>query len=368
MKILHLIYDHINNPWVGGGGAVRAFEIYRRLSERHNITLVCGRYPGASDYREGNVAVKFVGTSRKNYILSTFCYAVQASDLIRTQAGRFDVVIEDFAPYNPLFSFLWRKNSIIQVHQKEGVRHIKKYAIVGALFFFIETVYPRLYGNYIAISEMSRNKFRLRGKGAVVANGFDSRLLGEESKEGAYTLYLGRLHVNQKGLDLLQDALKHTPCKLQLAGSGKDEPKVRRIFREFEESGLVEVTGFVSGERKRDLLRGCNFLLMPSRYEGQPLALIEAAACGKPAIVSDIPELKNAVDAGFALSFKTGDAKDLAKKMEILLGNERMRREMGKKAREYATQFTWDNMAVEYEKFLVSVLEGSASTQKVVES
>src|SRR5690606_3422755 len=33
-RVLHLIYDDPGNPWVAGGGAVRAFEIYRRLTAR----------------------------------------------------------------------------------------------------------------------------------------------------------------------------------------------------------------------------------------------------------------------------------------------------------------------------------------------
>lgn len=98
MKILHLIYDHVRNPWVGGGGAVRAYEICRRLAERHHITVVSGKYPGASDYREGNLSFKFVGTTRNNYVLSTFCYAARAAGFIASHAKEYDVVVEDFAP------------------------------------------------------------------------------------------------------------------------------------------------------------------------------------------------------------------------------------------------------------------------------
>jgi len=82
MKILHLIYDHINNPWVGGGGAVRVYEIYKRLADRHYITIVCGKYPEAKDYEEGNLRFHFVGTSKNNYVLSTFSYAVKAAQFL----------------------------------------------------------------------------------------------------------------------------------------------------------------------------------------------------------------------------------------------------------------------------------------------
>jgi glycosyltransferase involved in cell wall biosynthesis len=97
-------------------------------------------------------------------------------------------------------------------------------------------------------------------------------------------------------------------------------------------------------------------MIIPSRYEGQPLIIVEAAACAKPVIVSDIPELKYAVDAGFGLSFRTGDEKDLAKKINFLLGNPSLRREMGIKAREFAREFTWDRIAEEYEKYLLGIV------------
>ena len=47
MKICHLMYDDVDNPWLGGGGAVRAMELYRRLASRHEITVVSGLFPGA---------------------------------------------------------------------------------------------------------------------------------------------------------------------------------------------------------------------------------------------------------------------------------------------------------------------------------
>jgi hypothetical protein len=53
----------MNNPWVGGGGAVRAYEIYRRLAERHDITIVCGAYPGAK-ITAGTMSGEVVGSVR----------------------------------------------------------------------------------------------------------------------------------------------------------------------------------------------------------------------------------------------------------------------------------------------------------------
>ena len=343
---------------------MRAYEIYRRLTDRHEITIVCGKYPGARNYTGENVRYLFVGTDRSNYVLSTFCYAVQAARFAKEHSGDYDVAVEDFAPYNPVFSFLRHKNAVVQLHQREGLRHLKKYSVFGIPFFLIEKYYHFSFKNAVTISEMSKNAFGLGEKGVVIPNGFEGSLLDHKAEEGDYMLFLGRLHIGQKGLDTLAEACKEVRCRLVIAGGGKDEGKVRSLFSEAVGSGRVEFAGFVGGEEKTGLLGKCLFMVVPSRYEGQPLTVIEAAACGKPVVVSDIPELKYAVDAGFGISFKTGDAEDLAEKMNNLLGDQELRLGMGRKAREYAGDFSWDRIAEEYEKYLTGIVKETSGEKR----
>ena len=356
MRILHCIYDHIRNPWVGGGGAVRVHEIYRRLAERHQITVLCGKYPGAKNYQEEGIGYEFTGIDRAHYVLSTFWYAIRAAGYVRANAGGYDVVVEDFAPYNPVFSFLWKKDAVIHLHQREGLRHLKKYGPLGIPFYLTEKFYYRFFRNVLTISEMSKKRYGLNEDATVIPNGFDGALLSQCSEEEDFMLFLGRLHVNQKGLDTLRNALQAVACRLVIAGGGKDEGPVKALFSDLVGSGRVFFAGFVNGQEKADLLRKCLFMVVPSRYEGQPLTVIEAAACGKPVIVSDIPELSYTVDAGFGVSFRSGEAGELAEKMHLLLNNPSLRREMGRKAREYARQFTWDRIAEEYEKYLLGIV------------
>ena len=355
MKILHLIYDHINNPWVGGGGAVRVRELYRRMSDRHEITVVCGKYPGAENYNEDNIRYEYVGSNRNNYVLSTFCYAAKAAQYVKTNARNYDIVVEDFAPYNPAFSFLRHKNAVLQLHQREGLRHLKKYAVLGIPFLVIEKFYPRLFRNALAELPEAKKKFGLRGNVRIMPNGFDPKLLSLEPEEEDYMLFIGRFHINQKGLDTLSEVMRLVGLRLVIVGGGKDEQAVKTLFKDTVETGRAEFAGYARGEKKEELLRKCLFMVVPSRYEGQPLIIMDAAACGKPVIVSDIPELKYAVHAGFGLSFKMGDAIDLAAKMNLLIADVSLRQKMGMRAREYARNFTWDNIAEDYEQYLLSV-------------
>jgi glycogen synthase len=355
MKILHLIYDHIKNPWVGGGGAVRVRELYKRISGRHKITVICGRYPGAVNYDEENIRYEFVGSTRNNYVLSTFCYAVQAAGFVKAHAKEYDMVVEDFAPYNPVFSYLWHENALIQLHQREGVRHLKKYAVLGIPFFLIEKFYPRLFQNALAELPAAKEIFGLRKNICILPNGFDPGLLRLETEEEDYVLFIGRFHISQKGLDTLSEAMRSVKCRLVIVGGGKDEERVRALFSDTVRSGQTEFVGYAWGEKKEELMRKCLFMVVPSRYEGQPLILMDTAACGKPVIVSNRPELQYTVDAGFGISFKSGDPEDLAEKMNFLLNHSSLRKEMGRKAREYARDYTWDRIAVRYENLLAEI-------------
>jgi len=352
MKILHLIYDYINNPWVGGGGAVRAQELYKRLAERHDVTLVCGKYPGARDCEEPNLKVNFVGTEISNYFLSIFAYAFSAHGLLKKNYRNYDVIIEDFAPWNPLFSYRYQGKTtvMLQIQNYLGREILRKYSIFGLPFYWTEKKYPVKFKRAIVVNRNLAARFGLSGAN-VLSNGIDSGLLAVESfPDGDYAAYMGRMDIHQKGLDVLVRAIKDIPVKLRIAGDGRDRKRFLGMLKNMRNTELV---GTVKGGEKIEFLNRAQFLVVPSRFEGQGIVVLEAAACGKPVVVSDIPELKYAVDAGFGISFKVGDSEDLAEKLWLLLNNGPMRRDMGKKGIDYAKRFTWDRIAEEYERYLL---------------
>ncbi|MBI4822931.1 MAG: glycosyltransferase family 4 protein [Nitrospirae bacterium] len=355
MKILHLIYDHMSNPWVGGGGAVRVYELYRRLSEKgHEITIISGMYPGSSAYKEGGIEYKFLGTDR-NYILSTFSYAFHAGRFLKRHGDEFDIVVEDFAPWNPVFSrFLTKKPVILHVNHKEGWGIFKRWWFLGLPFFLIEAFYPRLFSRITALSEGTKKKLGLSHT-VVFPAGINSNLLMSElSEEGDYILYIGRLHIKNKGLDSLFDAMKGVDTLLFVVGRGRDEQRLKELAQRLKLKNVV-FRGFLSEEEKIDVLRAAKVFVLPSRFEGWGIVVLEAAACGRPVIVSDIPELSFAIQGGFGISFKTGSSKDLAQKINLLLKDDVLRHRMADKARPYAKDYTWDNISKGYERFLMDV-------------
>ncbi len=355
MRILHFIYDYIENPWVGGGGAVRAFELNRRLVKKgHRITMVCGKFPGASDGFLEGIELKFLGIPA-GYKVSVLSYAPSAFLYLLRHYRDYDIIIEDFAPWNPIFSFLFQKRRrvILQTFHKEGKEILSKYGALGIPFYLIERFYPKLFERSISISEESAKKFGIESEiipcGITQVHGY--RGLGD------YILFLGRINIHNKGLDTLLEALKGSSLKLKIAGRGRDTNELMKLIREKGLKENVEYLGFVDEEKKRELIKGCRFLVLPSRYEGQGIVILEAASFGKPVLVSDLPELRYAVNEGFGVSFRRNDPEDLRKKLESMWRNTEDLKRMSVKALEYANKLTWGKLADRYESFLLSQLQ-----------
>lgn len=91
-----------------------------------------------------------------------------------------------------------------------------------------------------------------------------------------------------------------------------------------------------------------DLFFLPSNYEGLPIVIIEALACGRPVVASavgGIPELLNG-ENGFAVN---NDAEEMARKIDLILSDEKLKERMGNAARQtYLQNFTVDKMVDGY--------------------
>jgi len=101
---------------------------------------------------------------------------------------------------------------------------------------------------------------------------------------------VARIDPAAKGQDLLLQIMAHPewrerPIELNFFGAGPDEPALRRLC-EMLQLNNVHFRGHVSDIRA--IWEQNHMLVLPSRYEGLPLALVEAMWCGRPAVVTDV--------------------------------------------------------------------------------
>ena len=102
---------------------------------------------------------------------------------------------------------------------------------------------------------------------------------------------VARIKANSKGQDILIEALgadqwKQRDWHLTLYGSGPDESYLRSLVEYFGLQERITFAGYQSDVRA--IWAEQQVLVMFSRAEGTPLALVEAMLCGRPAIVSDV--------------------------------------------------------------------------------
>jgi len=349
VKILHLTYDDVSNPWLGGGGAVRTFEVYRRLASRHEVTVITGSFPGARDQSIEGIQYRRVGYGSRGYFLSRITYALAASRLVRKLD--YDIVVEDFSAFSPCLSPLHTdKPAVAVLHNLYEGHTVRKYSLLGIVPYFSEKRGLKLYEKFIVVSPSLQQRLLQLGEESrnvvFIPNAVDDSLFRVEGKAGNCILFLGRIEKYQKGLDTLLTAFREVADKMPgtemvIAGGGKDERWLMQELADVHSETAVRYVGPVFGEAKTELLSCCLFVCMPSRFEGWPLVAMEAAACGKPVVGTKVPGLWDAVkDGETGLLVESEDVTGLARAMLTLLVDGRLRDRLGDNARKWARSFS----------------------------
>ncbi|AAU93111.1 glycosyl transferase, group 1 family protein [Methylococcus capsulatus str. Bath] len=108
-------------------------------------------------------------------------------------------------------------------------------------------------------------------------------------------------------------------------------------LREWERSGVVEYWGFRSDMPQ--VLAQCNIVCLPSYREGLPVSLLEAAACTRAIVTTDVPGCREAVRHEYnGLLVPRGDPAALAAALSRLIADPATRRVMGTRGRARAEE------------------------------
>jgi len=119
----------------------------------------------------------------------------------------------------------------------------------------------------------------------------------------------------------------------------------------------VIFTNYIDDGTLRSLYDHASVFVYPSFYEGFGIPPLEAMTCGVPAVISDIPSLRE-VAGDASLFFRPADHEELAHEVGRLLSSESLRTEMKQRGLQKAKEYSWRRVAAEtirtYEKALSS--------------
>ena len=241
---------------------------------------------------------------------------------------------------------------ILTLHGSDAL--ILKNSAIGKYFFKYAV---KNSDKIICVSNYIKNQLndKIKDKAVVIYNGINREHLYYESDDN-FGLFVGAF-VPQKGVDILIKAIEDIDFNFKLIGSGKLYKKIEDYIIK-NKLKHIQLLGKKSFIETASFMRKCSFLIVPSRSEGFGLVAVEAMACSKPVVASDVGGLKEVVIDGYnGLLFKKEDIIDLKEKIQRLIDNENLRRTLGKNGEIFSRQFSWENCTKDVKELYESLLK-----------
>ena len=197
----------------------------------------------------------------------------------------------DLAHFQHALPLGWRGHSVVTVHDLSFEDEDTTMRLLDRLTF--RAVVPRAArraDRVLTVSERTKGDIVSRygiaeSKVAVTPNGVDPSFTPGGAHDG-YLLFVGAIHGRKDPLAAL-DAARAVELPLVVAGPEKDA----ELARELRDGG-ADLRGYVSREELAELYRGAAALVLPSRFEGFGLPVLEAMACGTPVVAASEPALR----------------------------------------------------------------------------
>lgn len=364
MKLLVCVSEYI--PLTSGIGNV-VYNVVKQFKRRGVDCVVCS--PIGSDIELCNRALTknfFRFSSTIFHLYSIIYFWHKASKYIKKNQSEYDIIwLHGPDPISLKISQTIFMKTLVTIHT---TYHGKPF---DSLYFRVmgkleEKFYNNVNCRFTAVSpqvckeleEIGIDKERI----TYIPNGVDTKLFKpsnnikklrkkfEISEDDLIILSLGRLTEAKQPFKLIEvfSAIEKEIKNVTLVIAGKGEllEKTEEIARQKKLKNVIFL-GYIDEEDKPNLYTCSDYYIMTSKYEGQPLTLLEAMASGLPCIVSDIPNLKIVEDAKCGIVVNFDDIEKAAK--EIIGYLKRDNSEHSKNASEYAVHdLDWKIIAGRY--------------------
>lgn len=204
------------------------------------------------------------------------------------------------------------------------------------------------------ISEYGVNPDKIRvvhlGIKSVSSNEYPvSSMKDKYTIEKPYILFVGTLQPRKNIARLIEalSILKNKAINLVIIGrKGWHYEEILDAPQRFGVSNRVKFLENISDEELPEFYKEAELFVLPSLYEGFGLPILEAMKYGAPVATSDISSLPEA-GGDAAIYFNPEDSSDIAKTIEKVLSDKKLRDDMIKKGYEQVKKFSWEKAARE---------------------
>jgi glycosyltransferase involved in cell wall biosynthesis len=231
------------------------------------------------------------------------------------------------------------ENALNLYHSKKVIRESDQIVAVShTLKELVESLAKSPKGIRVVYNGVDTKKFHIKQT---------SSELNQIAPIDPYILFVGR-DIRRKGLiDLMSafvelvDKIEH---KLIVIGPTSDEVRMLSSDLTTLASGRLIIPGCMSPDSIPPYMQNCELFVLPSYSEGLPNVVLEAMACGKPVIATNVMGIPEAVINNVTgLLIEPGDTSTLAEVILSLTKDPERCREMGRRGRKRVEkEFTWE--------------------------
>jgi len=360
MRILYFDYDDVNNPYASGGQAYATSELVKKLSLNHEVTVVTGKYPNAKIENKGKVTYIRLGLGNLGFTFSLLSHWILIPIYTLLNQNKYDIIVECFTgPFTVSLLPLVAKKPLIAIASFFGSEMLsKKYHL--PVDFFIKVLLRRYKYLVTLTQEMSDNikVFCPQATIKVIPGGVNKTLLEIIPENGEYVLYLGRIDVFNKGLDLLVQSWTDIDYNLVIAGNGRsgDIKYLNELINKYNLNEKVKLMGRLEGEEKYNYYSRSLFVIQPTLFETFGYVALETLAAGKVLVCFDIEGYKW-IPEDNAVKIKERSVQALRDTINETLKNIHMLETAKTKNKEFAQGFDWDVITNNYVNFFEDVYE-----------
>ncbi|MAG50811.1 hypothetical protein CL621_04205 [archaeon] len=392
MKIAMVIPDF---PPIMGGGEIFAYEIAKRLAEKHEIHVIT-RLPTKAHFNRNN-------TSYQKLL------AYEFSENIHIHRVKF-FDVKDIRLFSSIFPMYFKLLQVIKKYKIDLIHGVMIFpaAQICALAkiktkntFFLtlqgfiidivredKTIFDLYLGLLKPLAKFGIKKadfvhcvsnnvmrkaleFYRTNKIKIIPNGVDTKLFSPDiktnirerfniKKDEILVATVSRL-APKNGIEYLVKAAKQISqkqknIKFLIVGGGPLKEKLKDLSSGFEKN--IIFTGNIPHDETPKFLAASDIFVRPSITEGFGISFVEAMSCGLPIITTEaVGKLKILRDREHGFIIKSKNVDELVIALNKLIQNKSLRNEFGEKARKYAIKhYDWNIVVEEIEKEMLKLI------------
>jgi len=318
IRILHLL-----TSLSIGGGEKAAFELAKYTNKKDfevNVISIGKHTDMLMDFQENNIPILVVNPKHTSFRWWRI--------ILLTWVG-YRTLVQEIKMYKPDILHAHMGHAIIlatlikiRFPQLKLVFNPQNYIMDTTIGSVVAYLFKWLRSADIVFSQdMAKGIYRKDA--TIIPNGIDTQIYNQrQSKFEQFTfICVGRL-TKQKNQEVLMkpvSILKKEGYQFQLliVGEGEDRPKLEQAILRYQVQDCVQLLGL-----RRDipqLYNKAHCFIMPSLWEGLPLAMLEAASSQLPVVVTDVGSISSLVDAdnGYIVE----DLENIHQEMKTVMNN-----------------------------------------------